>query len=191
MQFYPCDSDLIVQLVLRGADGAPLLGAAKEDVAITLVLASGSTVTPTLVDGTLATYVANSWIEVGLGVYQFCPPNETLLPGTRNTIQLIYLGRYYYDQLDMVLQACCGSGSSSDSASCDGSTTPAEGAEPIELVAAANAPRSASGDGISVQQHSLPDLIAAQKYEAAKKMAKSKNSGVRFQKIKPPGTSGS
>lgn len=60
----------------------------------------------------------------------------------------------------------------------------------IDIETAATEPRKASGDGIAVENHSLPDLIAADKHLRAKAAASSKTGGVRFSKIVPPGTSG-
>lgn len=50
-------------------------------------------------------------------------------------------------------------------------------------------PKQASADGVSVQQHSLPDQIAADKYLASKR-AMSSNPGKAFARVKivPPGT---
>ena len=52
----------------------------------------------------------------------------------------------------------------------------------------AQAPRQASVDGVNVQQHSLPDQIAADKYLAAKKAA-AMNPAKAFTRVKivPPG----
>jgi len=48
-------------------------------------------------------------------------------------------------------------------------------------------PKSASGDAGSMEQHSLPDQIAADRYLASKKAARSKGLGVRLTKVVPPG----
>ena len=50
-------------------------------------------------------------------------------------------------------------------------------------------PKQASADGVSVQQHSLPDQIAADKYLASKR-AMSSNPAKAFVRVKivPPGT---
>ena len=50
-------------------------------------------------------------------------------------------------------------------------------------------PKQASADGVNVQQHPLPDQIAADKYLAGKR-AVSKNPGKAFTRVKivPPGT---
>ena len=52
----------------------------------------------------------------------------------------------------------------------------------------AEGPHSASGDAGSMQQHSLPDQIAADKYLASKRAVGRKNLGLTRVKIIPPGT---
>ncbi len=53
----------------------------------------------------------------------------------------------------------------------------------------ATGPRQASADGVNVQQHSLPNQIAADKYLASKRTL-SKNPDKAFARVKivPPGT---
>jgi len=51
----------------------------------------------------------------------------------------------------------------------------------------AEGPARASGDAGSVEQHKLTDQIEADKYLAGKDAAKSKNRGLRFNKLVPPG----
>ncbi|MDZ4683602.1 MAG: hypothetical protein SH850_00850 [Planctomycetaceae bacterium] len=51
----------------------------------------------------------------------------------------------------------------------------------------AQGPAKAAGDSGSVEQHKLPDQIAADKYLASKEAAKSKMRGLRFNKLVPPG----
>ena len=51
----------------------------------------------------------------------------------------------------------------------------------------AEGPKSASGDAGSMQQHSLPDQIAADRYLESKKAARSKGVGIRLTKVVPPG----
>jgi hypothetical protein len=52
----------------------------------------------------------------------------------------------------------------------------------------AQGPAKAAGDAGSVEQHPLPDQIAADRYLAAKEAAKDKKRGLRFNKFVPPGT---
>jgi len=49
-------------------------------------------------------------------------------------------------------------------------------------------PRKAAGDSGSVEQHSLPDQIAADKYLASKKASRAKGLGIKLAKISPGGT---
>jgi hypothetical protein len=51
----------------------------------------------------------------------------------------------------------------------------------------AQGPAKASGDAGSVEQHKLPDQIAADKHLAAKEAVKTKSRGLRFNKLVPPG----
>ena len=58
--------------------------------------------------------------------------------------------------------------------------------ESIEQNAAA--PRKASNDSTSMEQHPLPDQIAADKYLESKKASRAKGLGVKLAKIAPGGT---
>lgn len=51
----------------------------------------------------------------------------------------------------------------------------------------AKGPAKAAGDAGSVEQHKLPDQIAADRYLASKEAAKSKRRGLAFNKLVPPG----
>ncbi len=53
----------------------------------------------------------------------------------------------------------------------------------------AQGPAKAAGDAGSVEQHKLPDQIAADKYLASKEATKSKRRGLVFNKFVPPGAS--
>ena len=48
-------------------------------------------------------------------------------------------------------------------------------------------PKKATGDSGSVEQHSLNDQIAADRYLASKQAARSKGLGIRLAKLVPPG----
>jgi len=52
----------------------------------------------------------------------------------------------------------------------------------------ATGPKSASGDAGSVEQHSLPDQIAADKHIASKPAIRSKGLGIKLVKLSPSGT---
>ena len=52
----------------------------------------------------------------------------------------------------------------------------------------ASGPKSVSGDAGSVQQHSLPDQIAADKHLQSKQAMATKGLGIKLLKISPGGT---
>lgn len=52
----------------------------------------------------------------------------------------------------------------------------------------AQGPKQASADGVNVQQHSLPEQIAADKYLESKRASRAKGLGVKLTKISPGGT---
>lgn len=49
-------------------------------------------------------------------------------------------------------------------------------------------PKKVSGDSGSVEQHSISDQIAAEKFSQSKKAAQGKGLGIRFTKLIPGGT---
>ena len=51
----------------------------------------------------------------------------------------------------------------------------------------AQGPKKAQGDAGSVEQHSLPDQIAADRYLASKRAMKSRTKGLQLTKLVPPG----
>ncbi len=63
-------------------------------------------------------------------------------------------------------------------------------AETIDNAIQTNAegPKKASGDSGSVEQHSLPDQIAADKYLESKKASRAKGLGIKLVKVSPGGT---
>jgi hypothetical protein len=52
----------------------------------------------------------------------------------------------------------------------------------------AQGPQKASGDSGSMEQHALPDQIAADRYLQSKKAARSRGLGIALKKLVPPGT---
>jgi hypothetical protein len=52
----------------------------------------------------------------------------------------------------------------------------------------AEGPKQATADGVTVQQHSLPDQIAADKYLASKQAGRNPARALTRVKIVPPGT---
>jgi hypothetical protein len=51
----------------------------------------------------------------------------------------------------------------------------------------ATGPKRAKGDAVEMEQHSLPDQIAADRYLASKNAAKKKGLGVKLTKLVPSG----
>jgi len=49
-------------------------------------------------------------------------------------------------------------------------------------------PKRAKGDSAEVEQHSLPDQIAADKYLASKQASRKKGLGIALKKLYPPGS---
>jgi len=56
------------------------------------------------------------------------------------------------------------------------------------IVDNATGPRKASGDSGSVEQHSLVDQIAADKYAESRTASRTAGLGLKFNKLVPPGT---
>lgn len=52
----------------------------------------------------------------------------------------------------------------------------------------ASGPRRAKGDSAEMEQHALPDQIAADRYLASKSATRRKGLGVVLKKLSPPGT---
>ena len=49
-------------------------------------------------------------------------------------------------------------------------------------------PKRAKGDSSEMEQHSLPDQIAADKYLASKQASRKKGLGIALKKLSPPGS---
>ena len=56
------------------------------------------------------------------------------------------------------------------------------------ILETASGPKKVSGDVGSVEQYSISDLIAADKYLASKEAAKGHGLGIKLSKIEPDGT---
>jgi hypothetical protein len=52
----------------------------------------------------------------------------------------------------------------------------------------ANSPKRAKGDSAEMEQHPLPDQIAADKYLESKKASRAKGLGIKLTRISPGGT---
>jgi len=61
------------------------------DLAVSYKLQAGAAwVTPALVAGSVGNYLANSWVELGDGMYQWCPPAAALVAGTSTAVRVVY-----------------------------------------------------------------------------------------------------
>ena len=49
-------------------------------------------------------------------------------------------------------------------------------------------PKRAKGDSVEMEQHSLPDQIAADRYLQSKSAVRKKGLGIALKKLVPPGT---
>ena len=56
-----------------------------------------------------------------------------------------------------------------------------------QIIENATGPKSAEIDGQKVEQHSLSEVIEADKYLAAKSALKKKSRGLKFSKLQPSG----
>lgn len=56
------------------------------------------------------------------------------------------------------------------------------------ILETATGPKKVASDAGSVEQHSLTDLIKAEKYLASKEAAKGNGLGIKLSKIEPDGT---
>ena len=71
-------------------DGSPVTGIAYNTAGFSLnaYLPGEVAATPvTMIAGTLGTYASNSWVELGQGIYQFCPGAALLLPGKLSLVE--------------------------------------------------------------------------------------------------------
>jgi len=93
---FPKDATNLILNVRLATDGeTPITGvtydSANLSVSWRLHTATGTSFTsPTLVEGTLGTYIANSWKEIGSGLYQYCPPNSAIASGGTTVLKVVY-----------------------------------------------------------------------------------------------------
>lgn len=103
MLVYTNASSLILRLKLVDDANDPVTGIAFDDVDLQmsyLLEASDTWVSPTLVSGTAGTFLANSWVEIGSGIYQWCPPNAVVVQGSTTLIRATYSS--YQAQYDTI-----------------------------------------------------------------------------------------
>lgn len=104
MLFETTKQNLILRVHLLDDNDLPITGVLYSSGSLQisyLLESSGAWVSPALVDGVLGSYNANSWKEVGNGVYQYCPPNGALVTGTTTLLRVTYgANRPQYDTLE-------------------------------------------------------------------------------------------
>ena len=109
MLFESDATSLILRLLLIDDAGDPVTGVAFDDGDLSLsylLEASGAWVTPTLVSGTAGVYLANSWVEIGGGLYQWCPPAAVVVADTTTLIRATYAANDpQYDTIELRLHS--------------------------------------------------------------------------------------
>lgn len=93
MLFATNAASLVQLLLVVDSNNDPIAGIAFDDVdlAVSYKLQDGAAwVTPALVAGTLGAYLANSWVELGDGLYQWCPPAAAIVAGTSTAVRVVY-----------------------------------------------------------------------------------------------------
>ena len=101
---FSSDAASLIQ-VLRVVDSSDsaVTGIAFDDadLQVSYKLQAGSAfVSPTLVEGTIGTYLANSWVEISDGLYQWCPPAAAVVANTSTVLRLTYDGFTQYDTIE-------------------------------------------------------------------------------------------
>lgn len=84
----------------------------------------------------------------------------------------------------------CDTGTDTGGGGGGGDDEDTEATESTSVATAIVNPKSATADGVSVQSHSLPELIAAENHLAKKSAASKPGRGMRFSKLIPSGTIG-
>jgi hypothetical protein len=102
-------TNLIIRVLLKNDSDVAITGILHSNVSLSVgynLQASGAWVSPSLVDGTLGVYLANSWKEIGAGIYQWCPPNAAIVANTATVIRAIYsTNKPLYDTIEARLPA--------------------------------------------------------------------------------------
>lgn len=114
MLFAANSTSLIQRVLLKDSNDDPITAVAFDDADLEIsynLQTAGTWVTPELVDGTLGTYLANSWTEIGGGVYQWCPPNSVVAANTSTLIRAVYgANDPQYDTIEARLPAVSSAG---------------------------------------------------------------------------------
>jgi len=113
---FPTDStSLILRLELLDNSSRAITNVPFDDadLAISYLLESGTDwVTPALVAGTIGTYIENSWVEIGQGIFQWCPPSAAVVAGTKTLVRAVYgANDPQFDSIEAVLGTSQGTGS--------------------------------------------------------------------------------
>lgn len=113
---FPKDAtSLILKVGLFDDSDDPVTGIAYNDadLAVSWMLQTGTAfATATLVDGTIGTYLANSWKEIGNGIYQWCPPAGAIVSGQKTLVKIAYEAAHVrFDVIEMSLPAAAGADS--------------------------------------------------------------------------------
>ena len=99
--------NLILRIRLRTGNGTLVTGLAHNTATLAVRYMRPSDTswqTVSLVAGTIGTYTANSWKEIGGGWYQLCLPNAAIVPGERTDIEIAYSAHTpWADSIDAVL----------------------------------------------------------------------------------------
>lgn len=106
MLFYTDSENLVLTLRVTNAEELDQVGITFDDpdLAVSYRLQEGiGWETPILVEGTIGEYLANSWIEIGDGLYQWCPPSEALVERTTTLIRVVFNGHSQYDTVELKL----------------------------------------------------------------------------------------
>lgn len=125
-------------MLLKDSSDDPITGVAFDDASLSLsynLQTVGTWVTPTLVDGTLGTYLANSWKEIGGGIYQWCPPNAVVVANTNTLVRAVYgANDPQYDTIEARLPAVSSAGAVELDSGSAGSATEAKQDEILAAV---------------------------------------------------------
>ena len=101
------ETDLITSIQLVDDDGDPIEDVEFDDVNLEAAykLANSATwVVLTLVDGTIGTYLSESFKHDENNIYQICWPNEAIVGGTITALRITYgANRAQYDTLEAFL----------------------------------------------------------------------------------------
>jgi hypothetical protein len=121
MQVNTNETNLKLKIELLDDAGSPITGVAFSDSNLTVsyLLETGTSYIPTvLFAGTAGTYLSDSWVEIGDGIYQYCLPNAAIVANTATLLKVRYSpNRAQYDTVEATIQQCPTTTSSGGSSS--------------------------------------------------------------------------